>query len=139
MSKTESVRLDDHGGLRVARVLGDLDLRTCRGFEAEVATEVAAGAPGALAVDLSDCDFLDSSGIARLLHVAELARDADIPFAVVCSSEAQPCRVLKMTRCIPARLRWFEDLEAAEAALLSPAGRPFRLTSMMTVAGLRAG
>ena len=116
MSKPQPFRVLERGDLRVVSVHGDLDLRTCPAFASAVATALSVRPPASLVVDLTACSFIDSSGIARLLHADDFARTADVTFAVVADPQAQPCRVLKLTRCLPDRLQWFSSLPSAEAA-----------------------
>jgi anti-sigma B factor antagonist len=115
MPESSPVRVEDHGDLRIVVVTGDLDLRTAPGFYATAATALGSRSP-ALVADLTACTFLDSTGISRLLRLAEAAREVDATFAVVLRPESQPGRVLKLTRCLE-RFAWFSSIEAAEADL----------------------
>ena len=57
--------MTDEGGGVVLRPEGDLDLATVEAFRLSVQTALV-GKPPVLVVDLTDVDFLDSSGIAVL-------------------------------------------------------------------------
>jgi anti-anti-sigma factor len=125
MPKTHSTYVQARGDLRVVTVVGDLDLRTISALDAAVATAVAARRPAALAVDLTSCSFIDSTGISRLLRIDAAARGQDLAFAVVADPASQPYRVLKLTRCVPNRVLWFESVAAAEAGLARAPHPPF--------------
>jgi anti-anti-sigma factor len=62
-----AVGVFDDAGNRVIRVGGELDLATVPALEEEL--EAAIGSPSdAVVVDLSDLDFIDSTGIAVLVR-----------------------------------------------------------------------
>ena len=125
MSKSQPFRVLERGDLRVVSVHGDLDLRTASALATALTTALSVQPPASLVVDLTACSFMDSSGIARLLHADDFARKADVTFAVVADPQTQPCRVLKLTRCLPDRLQWFSNLPSAEAALCRRPRRRF--------------
>jgi anti-anti-sigma regulatory factor len=79
------------------------------------------GAPRALAIDLRDCGFIDSTAISVLLRSQGAADEKDVDFALIASTESQPYRVLRLTRCLPDRIRAFASREEAAGALSPPA------------------
>ena len=56
----------------VAAVVGRLDLRTAPELRAQVAAALAAG-PGSMIIDLSDVEFIDSSGLGVLIGLHKQA------------------------------------------------------------------
>lgn len=62
----------DGDGASVLQLYGELDLASAATFEARLAC--AEAEPGALVIDLSGLDFIDSTGIAQLLAAHERAR-----------------------------------------------------------------
>src|SRR5829696_5752751 len=137
MSKSPPSRVQERGDLRVVTVHGDLDLRTCPEFGTAVTTALSVRPPASLVIDLTACGFIDSSGIARILYAAELARGTGVKFAVVADPYAQPYRVLKLTRCLPDRLQWFPNLPSAEAALCRRPRRRFPWPASPVAGALR--
>lgn len=84
------ISVESREGASIVRVSGELDLSSHEQLTARL-RDAAAG-DGAVVVDLSDCSFIDSSGI-RALLLGE--RDAK-RFALAGASE-QVKRVLEMT------------------------------------------
>jgi anti-sigma B factor antagonist len=97
----------------VVAVSGEFDLAAITQYRA--ARAEAMGADGALIVDLTDCTFIDSTGIAAVIRTFERADKAGRPFALVASS-SQVRRVLELVG-IPGRVPWFERLDDALAEL----------------------
>jgi stage II sporulation protein AA (anti-sigma F factor antagonist) len=88
---------DLHNGVQAISVQGELDLSTAPGLEQPLDDAVENG-EGAILVDLSECQFIDSTGIALIVRAkqrlegAETGRDL-----VVCSYNDQVRRVLDVT------------------------------------------
>ncbi len=102
-------------GIATIRVKGRLDMMNVAAFRAKT-QEVLAVTPN-IVVDLSTADFLDSSGMGALVHLAKQARDAGGD--VVLSAPAKPVMtVLSMMRMD----RFFEIRVAADA--LQPSNTP---------------
>lgn len=88
------------GGVRVISIRGELDLGTAPELEGPLADAVASGdAP--LLVDLSECEFIDSTGIALIVRAwQQLDRGAvgeGEGRVVLCSDNDQVRRVLEIT------------------------------------------
>lgn len=85
------------GGLRVVAVRGELDLGTAPELEGPL--EEAVGAEEPLLIDLSECEFIDSTGIAMIVRAWQrLANgDARSERVVICSGNDQVRRVLEVT------------------------------------------
>jgi anti-anti-sigma factor len=93
-----AVQLDD--GVRVISVRGELDLGTAAELESPLEDAVSAG-DASLLIDLSACEFIDSTGIALIVRAWQrLDRAADGDGSgrvVVCSYNDQVRRVLEIT------------------------------------------
>jgi anti-anti-sigma factor len=89
------------GGIRVVAVSGELDLGTAPDLEGPLDEAVAAGEP--LLIDLSSCDFIDSTGIALIVRAWQrltggAGNDGDSGGRIViCSDNQQVRRVLEIT------------------------------------------
>jgi anti-anti-sigma factor len=86
------------GGVRVVSVRGELDLSTAPDLEVPLEQAVSSG-DGSVLVDLSECEFIDSTGIALIVRAWQrLDRDADgSGRLVLCSGNNQVRRVLEVT------------------------------------------
>jgi len=96
--QTNAAQLDD--GVRVIAVRGELDLSTAPDLEGLLEEAVATGDASVL-VDLSECEFIDSTGIALIVRAWQrLDRSADgegTGRLVICSGNDQVRRVLEIT------------------------------------------
>jgi anti-anti-sigma factor len=96
--EASAARLDD--GIRVIAVRGELDLSTAPELEGPLDEAIAAGDTSVL-VDLSECEFIDSTGIALIVRAwQQLDRAADGEGegrVVICSYNDQVRRVLEIT------------------------------------------
>jgi anti-sigma B factor antagonist len=93
-----AAQLDD--GVRVVAVRGELDLSTAPDLEGPLEDAVASK-DGSVLIDLSDCEFIDSTGIALIVRAWQgLDRGADGEGSgrvVICSDNDQVRRVLEIT------------------------------------------
>jgi anti-sigma B factor antagonist len=93
-----AAQLDD--GIRVIAVRGELDLSTASDLEGPLDDAVSSGDASVL-IDLSDCEFIDSTGIAMIVRAWQrLDRAADGDGSgrvVICSDNDQVRRVLEIT------------------------------------------
>ena len=93
-----AAQLED--GIRVIAVRGELDLSTAPELEEALDEAVADGA-ASVVVDLGDCEFIDSTGIALIVKAWQrLDRGAGGDGegrVVVCGPNAQVRRVLEIT------------------------------------------
>lgn len=102
------------GGVRVVSVRGELDLGTAPGLEGPLEEAIGAGEP--LLLDLSECEFIDSTGIAMIVRAWQQLADGDAERVAICSRNEQVRRVLGITgvgHSIPV----LESREEALAAL----------------------
>ncbi len=93
-----AARLDD--GVRVIAVRGELDLSTASDLEEPLEEAIASGDASVL-IDLGECEFIDSTGIALIVRAWQrLDRAADGEGqgrVVICSDNEQVRRVLEIT------------------------------------------
>jgi anti-anti-sigma factor len=96
--EASAAQLED--GIRVIAVRGELDLSTAPELEGPLADAIAAGDVSVL-VDLSECEFIDSTGIALIVKAwQQLDRSAEgggNGRVVICSHNDQVRRVLEIT------------------------------------------
>ena len=71
-----SIRLDDDGSTRTIELDGELDLSNSEGLDSEIRRAEEAR-PERIVIDLSRLQFIDSSGIACLIHSVQRLRDTD--------------------------------------------------------------
>lgn len=90
-----SVGVFDDGGSRVIRVGGELDLSTVPSLEQELGAALERP-EGGVVVDLSDLEFIDSTGIAVLVR-AMGDGDGESRLRFVPSRSEAVVRVLEMT------------------------------------------
>ena len=86
------VRSEQHDGVFVIAVEGELDMNTATDLERELEGPLSA-AKSPLLIDLSACEFIDSTGIALIVRSW---RTLDGEFAL-CGVEHQVKRVLSVT------------------------------------------
>jgi anti-sigma B factor antagonist len=93
-----AAQLDD--GVRVVAVRGELDLGTAPDLEGPL-EEAVATTDASVLIDLCDCEFIDSTGIALIVRAWQrLDRSADGEGSgrvVICSDNSQVRRVLEIT------------------------------------------
>lgn len=96
--EASAAQLED--GVRVVEVKGELDLSTAPQLEGPLDEAVAAGETSIL-IDLSDCEFIDSTGIALIVRawqrVAQEGNGDGARGFVLCSQNEQVRRVLEIT------------------------------------------
>jgi anti-anti-sigma factor len=113
------VKLGDlEHGVRTISVRGELDLSTAPGLEGPLEHALESG-EGSVLIDLSQCEFIDSTGIALIVRAwqrldsGENGRDL-----VLCSQNDQVRRVLEITGLelsIPVHLTRDEAISALSA------------------------
>lgn len=93
-----AAKLDD--GVRVIVVRGELDLSTASDLEGPL-EEAVSTHDGSVLIDLTDCEFIDSTGIALIVRAWQrLDSSADGEGSgrvVICSANDQVRRVLEIT------------------------------------------
>jgi anti-anti-sigma factor len=103
-------------GVRLVAIGGELDISTSPRVR-ELLSNAAKDAQRPLVVDLTDCDFIDSTGLATLLHGAKPAQNGESNVAIV-SAGGEVRKLLELTaidRTIPV----FRTVDEALAAVVS--------------------
>lgn len=84
-------------GVRTVSVRGELDLSTAPDLEGPLEQALEAG-DGSVLIDLSRCEFIDSTGIALIVRAWQrLDNGEDGRALVICSHNDQVRRVLEIT------------------------------------------
>jgi len=99
------LRESTDGATRIVSVAGELDLATSARLSALL--DRLASDRSALVVDLTECTFIDSTGLAAILHGARPM----VSFSVVCG-DGVPGELLRMT-AIDQTIPVFEGLDEA--------------------------
>ena len=89
------VRRRDAGPVAVIEASGAIDLFTAPLLRTEL--DAAAGERGAVVVDLTGVEFIDSTGVVTLVH-ARRAMGIESGFAVVCTPGGAVARLLERIR-----------------------------------------
>jgi anti-sigma B factor antagonist len=103
-------------GVRLVSVCGELDLATSPQVR-ELLTDVAKDDAQPLVIDLARCDFVDSTGLAALLHGAKPAQNGESRVAII--SQAGDVRRMLELSAIDQSIPVFGDREQAVAAVLA--------------------
>jgi anti-sigma B factor antagonist len=105
-------------GVRTIAVRGELDLSTAPQLEGPL-DETLDGDEGSVLIDLSQCEFIDSTGIALIVRAWQrLESGENGRLLVLCSQNDQVRRVLEITGLelsIPVHLTRDEALAAIQA------------------------
>jgi anti-sigma B factor antagonist len=84
-------------GVRTVSVRGELDLSTAPDLEGPLEQALESG-EGSVLIDLSQCEFIDSTGIALIVRAWQRLQSGDNGRAlVICSQNDQVRRVLEIT------------------------------------------
>jgi anti-sigma B factor antagonist len=106
-------------GLHVVEVRGELDLSTAADLEAPLEEAIAA-ADGSLLLDLTNCEFIDSTGIALIVRawqrVDGRSQNGSGSRVVLCCQNEQVRRVLGVTG-LESSIAIFATRDEALAAL----------------------
>lgn len=98
MSPTPFEVLDEtlDGGVRALSVRGELDLNTAPELQRPL-DEAVNGGRASILIDLSGCDFIDSTGIAVIVRAWQRVGEDGDGNLVLCCSNDQVERLLKIT------------------------------------------
>jgi anti-anti-sigma factor len=110
-AKTEELS----GPIRRIAVIGELDLDTAPALERELGAARADGA-APVVIDLSDCEFIDSSGLALIVQSWRQLESKDGSSLALCCATDQVERLLRITGAYEA-ISIYDSLEDALAAL----------------------
>lgn len=92
--RADTEAVDD--GVRAVVVAGELDQATLPELQRALDEVIELGS-GALVVDLSDCSFIDSSGLAALVSARERISAGDERGFAICCASPQVLRLLEIT------------------------------------------
>ncbi len=96
-TRFEIQREEFEEGIRAIVVRGELDMNTTPELEA-VFERVVAEPAGSVVLDLTDCEFIDSTGIALIVNAwQKLEKDGSDGRLVLCCGNHQVRRLLKLT------------------------------------------
>jgi anti-sigma B factor antagonist len=115
MSTEFEISQDTRDGVNVVTIRGELVLDTAPGIR-DPLEEAARDGERPLVVDLSECTFMDSIGLAMLLHAAKPLQAGDSHVALVASGEVR--RLLRLT-AIDQTLPAYDSFDEAVAAVRS--------------------
>jgi anti-sigma B factor antagonist len=89
--------ISEFDGVHVVAVRGELDLSTAPDLEPQL--EAALAAEGSLVIDLTECEFVDSTGIALIVRAWQKieAAEKDGRAFAICSDGNQVGRVLEIS------------------------------------------
>jgi anti-anti-sigma factor len=90
------VRGEELEGVLVIAVRGELDLNTAPRLEELLEPALASG-DFPVAIDLSACEFIDSTGIALIVRAWQTLADSDNPGFALCGLDDQVRRLLRIT------------------------------------------
>jgi anti-sigma B factor antagonist len=106
------------GGIRAFTVRGELDMNTVPELESRL-EEALAGGNASVMLDLSECEFIDSTGIALIVRAwqrLEGGTDGGEGRLVLCCVNHQVRRLLKITG-VESSISMHEQRDAALAEL----------------------
>ena len=104
------------GGIRAIVVRGELDMNTAPGLGVELERAVTEPA-GSVLLDLTGCEFIDSTGIALIVNAWQKLEESDgDDKLVLCCGNHQVQRLLKLTG-IESSISMHEERAAALAGL----------------------
>lgn len=98
----------EHGSVTVLTLTGELDISSAGRVEKEL-TRAEERRPGALVLDLSQLDFMDSTGLRIVVSADARARERGSRFAVVRGPDAVQ-RIFRITR-LDERLEMVDSVE----------------------------
>ena len=93
---TFTARVLDRDGLVVVMLRGEADVTVAEAIDA--AFDAAAAHPGAIVADLSELEFLDSSGLRALIHAHSRISSQGRRFGVACPASGPVHAVLELTQ-----------------------------------------
>ena len=114
MNAPFSVMAETGDGLHTVRVAGELDQGTAPELRSVLSTALG-DASGAVLVDLSDCKFIDSTGLSLLVEAKRKLADEQRRFGVCCP-DPDVRRLLELTG-IDEAVGLFDTRDEAVAAL----------------------
>jgi anti-sigma B factor antagonist len=97
----DQITILSQGAAQVVALRGELDLDTAPRIEAAF-SELASAPPQRVLIDLAECEFIDSAGLAALLHGARRLRDrASVRIACPEGNLRELLRITAIDQTIP--------------------------------------
>ncbi len=108
-----TVDIDDTGGVPVARIKGEVDLKTSPRVRKALLDVLKKR--DTLIVDLSNVDYIDSSGVASLVEAYQTARKAggQVSLAAVSQPALRVLQLARLDQVLPIR----DSIESASAEI----------------------
>jgi anti-anti-sigma factor len=117
-SELTQVEIEQRDDVVVARLTGELDISVAESTGRKIAEAVPSSARGVV-VDMSELEFMDSSGVSMLFALARQVGSHRQQLVVVAPTGKPVSRVLEIVefgRAAPVR----EDLDAAVSVIATP-------------------
>lgn len=111
-SSEMEVNREEHGAATVLRPVGDIDLSRAPALRTHLVSALD-GKPDRLVIDLSEVEYMDSSGVATLVEAMQLARSRGVQL-VLCALQARVRSILEIAR-LDMIFTIVDDVEAAMA------------------------
>lgn len=92
-----SIEHDDHGSIRILRIIGEVDMDNTGQIDELLSTLVPDGA-AAVVVDLTDLTYLDSAGIRLLVEFSDRLRRSRQQLRLVVPPESRLRRILALVK-----------------------------------------
>ena len=89
------LRVEEVEGVPVVRLIGEIDMATADEFQARLLSALPSEAPG-LVLDLTDTDYMDSSGLKVLFVTASRLREIKRGFRLVLTDVSPIAKLLSV-------------------------------------------
>jgi anti-sigma B factor antagonist len=86
------------GGVCVARIRGDLDMAAADGLVKAIVRAAQEAQATAVVLDLTSCDYLDSTGVSAIFLAHEQLTSRQLPLTLVSPASSPVCRLLKIVQ-----------------------------------------
>ena len=113
MNDLATLTIRERDGVVMAAVTGEIDVSNAGELLGDLATAVANSAAGLL-LDLSEVEFMDSSGVHMLYDLAERLANRQQRFAVVIPADRPPRRTVELSGVKP--VEWLHEESATALA-----------------------
>lgn len=113
--------IDHDHGVKILALKGELDLSTAPQLDGPLDSAVSVDGASVL-VNLSDCEFIDSTGIALLVRAWQRVQSNGAGGFAVCCAKQQVQRVLEISG-VGSSIPLFDDIDGALAQLNGSSGR----------------
>ncbi len=94
----EMIEFRTADGIMNVKLKGDIDHHSAKAIRNRIDSELFISSPEEIRLDLSDIDFMDSSGLGLILGRYQAATEMGIDFSLFEPSESV-CKILKLSGC----------------------------------------